>query len=225
MADKLKVGVIGVGGIAKVHMPGWHASEYAEVAAGSDVAADVLETWGKMHGVQKLSTNSADIISDPEIDIIDVCTPNMYHTDLVVAALDAGKHVICEKPLAPKPSDIRRMIEARDRSGKTLMTAQHFRFKGSSQAMKRELDAGALGDIYHARSLDDPPRLDSGATWLYLQEEQRRRPVHRYRRAYPGPDAVVHGQPEAGVGERRGESAVGEAPGRLQHVGRRAGAG
>lgn len=152
MADSLKVGVIGVGGIARTHMPGWEASKYAEVVAGSDIAGDVLEEWGARYGIAKLSTDPRDLFSDPDIDIIDVCTPNMYHTDLVVAALDAGKHVICEKPLAPKPADIQRMIEARDRSGRQLMTAQHFRFKGTSQAMKRELDAGALGDIYHARS-------------------------------------------------------------------------
>ena len=152
MTELLKVGVIGVGGIAKSHMPGWAASKDAEVVAGSDVDGQVLEAWGAINGVSDLSTNPADLISNPDIDIIDVCTPNMYHTDLTVAALDAGKHVICEKPLAPTPADIRRMIEARDRSGKLLMTAQHFRFRGASQAMKREIDAGALGDVYHARS-------------------------------------------------------------------------
>jgi predicted dehydrogenase len=152
MAKTLKVGVIGVGGIAKTHMPGWAASEHAEVVAGSDVAEPVLQTWGVTHGVTKLSTRPADIINDPDVDIIDVCTPNMYHTDLVVAALEAGKHVICEKPLAPTPADIRRMIAARDASGKLLMTAQHFRFSGISQAMKRELETGVLGEIYHARS-------------------------------------------------------------------------
>ncbi|MEM7130190.1 MAG: Gfo/Idh/MocA family oxidoreductase [Chloroflexota bacterium] len=148
----LKVGVVGVGGIAKTHMPGWAASDIAEVVAGSDLVEPVLHQWGETHGVTKLSTTAADIINDPDIDIIDVCTPNMYHTELAIAALDAGKHVICEKPLAPTPADIHRMIEARDRSGKTLMTAQHFRFKGISQAMKREIDNGALGEIYHARS-------------------------------------------------------------------------
>ncbi len=101
---------------------------------------------------RRLSTDAAELIANPDIDIIDVCTPNMYHTELTVAALDAGKHVICEKPLAPKPADIRKMIEARDRSGKLLMTAQHFRYRGTSQAMKRELDTGVLGDVYHARS-------------------------------------------------------------------------
>lgn len=152
MSKTLKVGVIGVGGIAKTHMPGWAASTHAEVVAGSDVMDNMLQSWGTLYGVQKLSTNAADIINDPDIDIIDICTPNMYHTELAVAALNAGKHVICEKPLAPTPADIHRMIEARDRSGKTLMTAQHFRFKGVSQAMKAEIDNGALGEVYHARS-------------------------------------------------------------------------
>ncbi|MEM7536074.1 MAG: Gfo/Idh/MocA family oxidoreductase [Chloroflexota bacterium] len=152
MSDTLKVGVIGVGGIAKTHMPGWAASEDAEVIAGSDVFEPALAAWGDQHGVTNLSTDPADLFSNPDIDIIDVCTPNMYHTELVVGALNAGKHVICEKPLAPTPADIHKMIEARDASGKTLMTAQHFRFKGNSKAMKAEIDAGALGDIYHARS-------------------------------------------------------------------------
>ena len=152
MANTLKVGVIGVGGIAKTHMPGWAASEDAEVIAGSDVSQEMLQNWGVTHGVTTLSTNPADLFNNPDIDIIDVCTPNMYHTELVVGALNAGKHVICEKPLAPTPDGIHKMIEARNRSGKMLMTAQHFRFKGNSQAMKAEIEAGALGDIYHARS-------------------------------------------------------------------------
>ncbi|MCB0061677.1 MAG: Gfo/Idh/MocA family oxidoreductase [Caldilineaceae bacterium] len=152
MSKTLKVGVIGVGGIAKTHMPGWAASPLAEVVAGSDLFEPILTDWGKLHGITKLSTDAAAIINDPDIDIIDVCTPNMYHAELAIAALNAGKHVICEKPLAPTPADIHRMIEARDKSGKTLMTAQHFRFKGISKAMKAEIDQGALGDVYHARS-------------------------------------------------------------------------
>jgi predicted dehydrogenase len=148
----LKVGVVGVGGIARTHMPGWAASTHAEVVAGSDINAKALEDWGRTHGVTRLVTDPGELFSDPDIDIIDVCTPNMYHTPLVVAALNAGKHVICEKPLAPTPAEIRQMIAARDASGKLLMTAQHFRFKGNSQAMKREIATGALGDVYHARS-------------------------------------------------------------------------
>ena len=149
---KLKVGVIGVGGIAGSHMPGWAASENAEVVAGSDLSKDALKRWGERHGVKKLVTDPKELFRDKDIDIIDVCTPNNYHAPLSIAALSAGKHVICEKPLAPKPADIKKMIAARDRSGKMLMTAQHFRFGGSAKAMKAELNTGVLGDIYHARS-------------------------------------------------------------------------
>lgn len=152
MTKTLKVAVIGTGGISRWHMPGWQASEYAEVVAGADVSEKALQEWGKTFGITDLRSDWRSVVADPAIDIIDISTPNMLHTEQVVAALDAGKHVICEKPLAPTPDDIRRMIAARDRSGKLLMTAQHFRFKGNSRALKKEIDAGVLGDIYHARS-------------------------------------------------------------------------
>ncbi|MDP7129638.1 MAG: Gfo/Idh/MocA family oxidoreductase [Planctomycetota bacterium] len=150
--SKLKVGIIGVGGIAGSHIPGWNASEDADLVAGADLAENVLKGWGERHEITKLYSDPTDLIKDPDIDIIDVCTPNNYHAPLAIAALKAGKHVICEKPLAPKPADIRKMMAARDKSGKKLMTAQHFRFQGKSKAMKAEIDSGVLGNIYHARS-------------------------------------------------------------------------
>lgn len=152
MANKLRVGVIGVGGIANAHMPGWQDSPLTEVVAGSDVSEAALANWGQKYGVTKLSTQSADLINDPDIDIIDICTPNNYHAPLAIATMQAGKHVLCEKPLAPGPEEIRQMIAARDATGKMLMTAQHFRFSGPAKAMKAEIDTGALGNIYHARS-------------------------------------------------------------------------
>lgn len=152
MAKDLKVAVIGVGGISNSHMPGWAASEHAEVVAGADINPTALANWGKKHGVTHLATDAADIFSDPDIDIVDLCVPNMLHAPLAVAALNAGKNVICEKPLAPTPDAIHQMIAARDKSGKKLMTAQHFRFAGTSQALKRQIDTGFLGNIYHARS-------------------------------------------------------------------------
>jgi predicted dehydrogenase len=152
MARTLKVAVVGTGGISNSHIPGWAASEHAELVAGADINMASLHDWGRRHGVERLVADPSQLFGDPDIDIVDICTPNMYHTDLVVAALEAGKHVICEKPLAPKPDDIQRMIAARDRSGRLLMTAQHFRFMGTSQALKTEVDTGTLGDVYHARS-------------------------------------------------------------------------
>ena len=181
----LKVGVIGVGGIARTHMPGWEASPHAEVVAGADLVPEALESWGAQWNVGKLETDSAAVINDPDIDIIDVCTPNMYHAPLSIAALEAGKHVICEKPLAPTPADVQRMIEARDKSGKLLMTAQHFRFAGTSKALKAEIEGGALGDIYHARSwMLRRSGIPTSLAFLVAAACWRRR-LHRYRRAYP----------------------------------------
>lgn len=112
----------------------------------------MLNRWGAEHNVIHLTTHTEDLINDPDIDIIDICTPNNFHAPLAIAALNAGKHVLCEKPLAPTPDLIRQMIAARDASGKMLMTGQHFRFTGLSKAMKAEIDTGVLGSIYHARS-------------------------------------------------------------------------
>jgi len=152
MIKTLKVAVIGVGGIAKTHMPGWVQSPLAEVVAGADISQEILDEFGKQYEVKRLTTDAAELINDPDIDIIDICTPNMYHEPLSVAALEAGKNVLCEKPLAPTPEAVQRMIDARDRSGKLLMTAQHQRFHGNSRAMKAEIMAGVLGQIYHARA-------------------------------------------------------------------------
>jgi predicted dehydrogenase len=149
--SKLKVGIIGIGGIARMHIPGWRASPHVELVAGCDISQVLLQQWGLEHRIEKMVTDAADLINDPDIDIVDICTPNNYHAPLAIAALQAGKHVICEKPLAPTPTAIRDMIAARDKSGKLLMTAQHFRFTGTAKAMKTELDTGVLGHIYHAR--------------------------------------------------------------------------
>jgi predicted dehydrogenase len=152
MAETLNVGVIGVGGIAGTHFPGWKESPHTEVTALADVVPDTLRRVGQAQGVNRLYERPEDLIADPEVDIVDICTPNNYHAPLAIAALEAGKHVLCEKPLAPAPGAIREMIAARDRSGKMLMTAQHFRFQGTAKALKAEIDTGALGEVYHARS-------------------------------------------------------------------------
>ncbi|MGR3662213.1 MAG: Gfo/Idh/MocA family protein, partial [Paracoccaceae bacterium] len=152
MGNQLKVGLVGTGNIATRHIVGWAASPDAELVAGMDFDASKLVLWGKENNIDKTYNDLADLLANPDIDIIDICTPNMSHTKIAIAALAAGKHVICEKPLAPTPADIHRLIAARDASGKELMTAQHYRFSGISMAMKREIDTGALGDVYHARS-------------------------------------------------------------------------
>ena len=85
---------IPVGGIAQTHMPGWRDSEHAEVVAGADVVEPALQKWGKANEITRLTTNADELINDPSIDIIDICTPNNYHTPLAVAALNARREAV-----------------------------------------------------------------------------------------------------------------------------------
>jgi predicted dehydrogenase len=152
MTKKLKVGIIGLGMIANLHAGGWEKTPHAELVAGCDVDSSVFPRWEKEHGIQKFTTDSAELIHNPNIDVIDICSPNNFHAAQTIAALEAGKHVLCEKPLAPTVREIQRMIAARDKSGKLLMTAHHLRFTGTARALKAEINAGLLGGIYHARA-------------------------------------------------------------------------
>ena len=152
MTKKLKVGIIGLGGIAALHVGGWSQSPLAEVVAGCDNNPDRFPEWENKFGVTKLTPDPSELYNDPEIDLIDICSPNNFHAEQTIAALHAGKHVMCEKPLAPTVAEIRGMIAARDQSGKLLMTGQHLRFTGTALALKAEIDRGALGEIYHARA-------------------------------------------------------------------------
>jgi predicted dehydrogenase len=122
------------------------------MVAFADIDPAALKRVAEEQGVKLRYEKPEDLLANPDLDIVDICTPNMYHAPLAVAALQAGKHVICEKPLAPTPKDLQKMIAARDQSGKLLMTAQHFRFTGTAKALKSEIGRGTLGEVYHARS-------------------------------------------------------------------------
>ena len=152
MTDRiLKVGCIGAGHVFGHHGRGWADCDKAEIVAISDPDAGALERQGEAFGISRRSTDPAVLLGDPDIDIIDVCAPNGFHADYVVAALEAGKHVLCQKPLAPTSDEIRRIIAARDKARRLVMTAQQYRYASMSQALKATVDAGRLGRVYHAR--------------------------------------------------------------------------
>lgn len=151
--EQLNVGVIGIGGISRTHLPGWVASEHARVVAGADLNGDALSAWGTEHGVpkDKQYSDAAGLLADDSVDVVDICVPSGFHADLTISALRAGKHVLCEKPLASSAEQIERVIVARDESGKLLMTGQNMRFTPESIAAKCAVEDGRLGEVYHAR--------------------------------------------------------------------------
>ncbi len=148
----LRVGLIGAGGIMrKAHLnPGWKAVPGVELAAVCDVNREAAEALARDFGIPKVFTDIRRMLREG-LDCVDICTPNKVHTPAVLAALGAGCHVLCEKPLAVTTREVRTMAQAAARQKRILMTAQHYRFTDRMTALKRFVDAGGAGDFYHAR--------------------------------------------------------------------------
>jgi predicted dehydrogenase len=153
MSKILKVGLIGTGGIARgCHLnPGWLAVPDAEVVAACDVNERAARRLADDFNIPLVFTNFHDLLKLGEIDAVDICTPNKIHTPAVIAALEAGKHVLCEKPLAVSTAEILAMRAALRKTDRILMTAQHHRFSEIAVAIKAWIETGALGEVYHAR--------------------------------------------------------------------------
>ena len=149
--SKFRVGVIGTGGIFRgVHVPAWKNIPDAEIVAVADVDTDRASTLARELGIEHVFADYRELVK-LDLDAVDVCTPNGVHTSAVLAALNAGKHVICEKPLATTVADVRRMGRLADKKKLKLMTAQHQRFTSSAMAIHKWAEAGHLGEVYHAR--------------------------------------------------------------------------
>ncbi len=148
---KFKVGIIGTGGIARsAHIPGWKNLPDVELVGVADVAVDRAQATAKEHGIPHAFADFRDLLR-LDLDAVSVCTPNRVHTPAVLAALTAGVHVLCEKPLAVTTEEVRQMGKLADRKKLQLMTAHFHRFTTPSVAIKGWADAGGLGDVYHAR--------------------------------------------------------------------------
>ncbi|CAG7596389.1 Inositol 2-dehydrogenase/D-chiro-inositol 3-dehydrogenase [Paenibacillus solanacearum] len=152
MGKRLKLGAIGTGNIFKgVHMRGWKDHPEVELFALCDVAKDKAEALAEQYGVKHVFADYRELLAMDEIDIVDICTSNLYHSEIAVAALQAGKHVFCEKPDAVSPEEAQKMAEAAKQSGKTLMVMRNNRFRPASQFLKAYIENGHMGDVYTGR--------------------------------------------------------------------------
>ncbi len=153
--DVIRVGIIGCGGIANgKHMPALSKVKDCEMAAFCDLIPEKAEKAAKDFGTPDAAvyTDYRKLLEDETIDVVHVCTPNRSHSFITVDALDAGKHVMCEKPMAINSAEAQKMIAARDRSGKLLSIGYQNRFRKESQFMKAEAEAGTFGEIYYAEA-------------------------------------------------------------------------
>jgi len=150
--DKVRVGIVGVGAIGQWHVEAFKAIAQAEIVAICDIAEDWLKYAQKQHDIKYAFTKWEDLVTCDEVDAVAVCLPNILHEPVTVAALRAGKHVLCEKPMAVTAQAAQNMADAATASGKTLMISYNQRFGSDVQFLKKYVSEGHLGDIYFVRT-------------------------------------------------------------------------
>jgi predicted dehydrogenase len=156
-APKLRVGLIGCGGISGVHIDGWkRLNPDCQIVACADPIEDRRNNRGDQIGLPKemrFPYLKDMLAAGVKLDAIDICANNAAHAPEAILGLDSGLHVLCEKPLAMNPQQVKDMIAARDRAkNRILMTAQHMRFENRSVRLKEYLKSGCLGEVYYARA-------------------------------------------------------------------------
>ncbi len=154
--SKLRVGVIGLGFIGtQKHLVGLaqHADK-AEVVAFCDLDAGRAQAAQEQYGSADsyVTTDYRELLADASIDVVHVCTWNVSHCEITCAALEAGKHVLVEKPMATTGAEARQMLETAERTGKKLSVGFQYRFRKESQFLRKVVDEGRLGEIYAAKA-------------------------------------------------------------------------
>jgi UDP-N-acetylglucosamine 3-dehydrogenase len=149
---KLRVAVIGCGSIAQHrHLPEYQSNKNVELIAVCDSNEERAQAVAEKYGV-KAYTNYEEVISSGLVDAVSVCTPNYLHAPISIAALHAGLHVLCEKPMATSKQEAEEMIAAANESGKKLMIAHNQRFVPSHQRARKLIESGEIGKIYSFRT-------------------------------------------------------------------------
>lgn len=155
VSDTVRVGIIGCGGIANgKHLPALKTVPGVEMVAFCDIieerAAKAKADYGTADSA--VYTDYKKLLEDKSIDVVHVCTPNRSHSYITVDALEAGKHVMCEKPMAINSAEAQKMLDAAKRTGKKLTIGYQNRFRPDSLYLKKDAEKGVFGDIYYAKA-------------------------------------------------------------------------
>lgn len=169
----VKVAIIGCGGIGTAkHLPSLSKVEEVEVVAFCDIIIERAEKAREKFGTEdaKVYTDYKEMLAEGSYDAVHVCTPNSSHAELSIAALEAGSHVMCEKPMAKTSEEARAMIEAAERTGKKLTIGYQNRFRTDSTYLHAACEEDELGEIYSAKA--HAIRRRAVPTWgVFLDEE------------------------------------------------------
>ncbi len=174
MSSKLRAGVIGTGIIGKHHLSGYANIADAEVVAVCDVREEEAQRAAEQFSVPRVFTDYHELLKLDEIDVVDVCLPNVLHCPVTCDALKAGKHVYCEKPMANSAAEAHKMEKAAVDNQRILAMQLGTVFSKEARAAKRLIDAGHLGRIYYAKASSyrrrGRPYVDGYATPIFVQK-------------------------------------------------------
>lgn len=172
MADKVRLGILGTGVITQtVHLPVLSQKRVdVAVQAVSDVDRDKARAIAGRYGIPRVLSDD-ELFRHDELDVILICTPNHLHEAQAIAALEAGKHVMVEKPLAMTSAGVRRILAAAEAAGRAVFVAMNNRYRGDTRAVRSFLAGGELGQVFFVRGgwLNQKVPL-ARATWRERKE-------------------------------------------------------
>ena len=149
---KIRIGVVGAGAVAQINnIPAYAKIEGAEVVSVCDVDSEKAKRVAQRFGIPDSCSDHEKLFANKDVDAIDVCVPNHLHAPISVAALNAGKHVLCEKPFGRTPSEAARMVAAAEKNDRVLMAAFNNRFRNDAQILKTFMDQGEVGRIFYVK--------------------------------------------------------------------------
>ncbi|MFI5053477.1 MAG: Gfo/Idh/MocA family protein [Acidimicrobiia bacterium] len=175
MANAIRVGIIGVGWGSVVQTPAFRAVPEFEVAALCSRRPERVAEAGEKLGIEDTSTDWREFVQRDDLDLISVCTPVDLHAEQTIAAVAAGKHVLCEKPVALSADDANRMLEAAEAAGVAHAVCFENRYDPVRFALRDAIGAGVLGAPYFARSHTSAdywhPTRGLQSQWMYRLDE------------------------------------------------------
>ncbi len=170
----IRIGIIGCGQIAQHHMSTYAKIPDAKMVGFADISEAAAQRSAEQYGADFYTTNFRELLARDDIDAIDVCLHNNFHMPATVAALEAGKHVYCEKPMAGSYVDAKTMLDTAAAAGKHLHIQLSTLYANETRAAKELIDAGELGEVYHARSTGfrrrGRPYVDGYGTPTFVQK-------------------------------------------------------
>ena len=148
----MRVGVVGLGFTGDTHTKAYQGVPGVEVRALAGLEADRLAEMGRKYGIPHLYAEWQDLLARDDLDAVSICTPNFLHAPIAIAALEGGRHVLCEKPLARTVAEAQGMVDAARSASRVLQTVFNHRERGDVQTLKGMVGEGVLGRIYYGKA-------------------------------------------------------------------------